>query len=219
MWSNASNNGSRNISAPVPRNQGTPLSTQTGQDELFSPPAGRMASQQGSFRFGNQGSVPSSSQPTQQNAVDEFPPLNRNGSAEMDPERMSSLGFGSQAGPVPGAAQSNRGNGLLNALSANSRASEARSPPGIGAPGKDVSLTESYVFRVCLLTVFKCLRDKKRTTARIKDYQLARISLASSSRAQMQSRMRTGILNRLTVSIFWLGCPRRTNGASRGCGR
>jgi CCR4-NOT transcription complex subunit 2 len=47
---------------------------------------------------------------------------------------MSSLGFGSQAGP--GSATSNRGNGLLNALSANSRAIEARSPPpGIGAPG------------------------------------------------------------------------------------
>lgn len=45
---------------------------------------------------------------------------------------MSSLGLGSiggSSGPPP----SNRGNGLLNALSANTRANEPRSPPGVGS--------------------------------------------------------------------------------------
>ncbi|KAM0202916.1 hypothetical protein ACHAPI_001084 [Fusarium lateritium] len=127
MWSTA---GSRNLSGPIQRNQ--PTTQQGGQDDMFSPTSSRA---QGSFRFGNQGNIGQSAQPT---SVEEFPPLNRTSNGEMGPDRtaslMSSLGFGSQAGPGP--ATSNRGNGLLNALSANSRAIEARSPPpGIGAPG------------------------------------------------------------------------------------
>ncbi|KIL92831.1 hypothetical protein FAVG1_04012 [Fusarium avenaceum] len=127
MWSTA---GSRNLGGPIQRNQ--PTTQQGGQDDMFSPTSSRA---QGSFRFGNQGSI---GQPAQPTSVDEFPPLNRTSNGEIGPDRttslMSSLGFGSQAGP--GSATSNRGNGLLNALSANSRAIEARSPPpGIGAPG------------------------------------------------------------------------------------
>jgi hypothetical protein len=67
---------------------------------------------------------------------------------------MSSLGFGSQAGP--GSATSNRGNGLLNALSANSRAIEARSPPpGIGAPGTFFFATISLTHNAHTLRFFK----------------------------------------------------------------
>ena len=99
---------------------------------MFSPSVSRISSQHGSFRFGNQGA---SSQQTQPTSADDFPPLNRNGNGEIGSERMSSLGFGSQAGSTTGPMQSNRGNGLLNALSANSRTSEVRSPPGIGVPG------------------------------------------------------------------------------------
>lgn len=48
---------------------------------------------------------------------------------------MSSLGFGSQASAPASAVHTSRtGNGLLNALSANSRAAEARSPTVIGRP-------------------------------------------------------------------------------------
>lgn len=51
---------------------------------------------------------------------------------------MSSLGFGGQDGGQTGSMTASRGNGLLNALSATSRSTEARSPPGLG-PGKIAS--------------------------------------------------------------------------------
>lgn len=133
MWSTA---GSRNPGGPVPRNQSATLgSQQGGQEDLFSP-SSRGPPVQGGFRFGNQGNLGQSSQ-AQTGSIDDFPPLNRTANGDISSERaanlMSSLGFGPQAGAsghVP-----NRGNGLLNAVSANSRANEARSPPGIGAPG------------------------------------------------------------------------------------
>ncbi|KAG7104233.1 Replication factor C subunit 5 like protein [Verticillium longisporum] len=79
--------------------------------------------------------------PAQNSATpaDDFPPLNRNANGEIGGERggglMSSLGFGAQA---PGAAPSipgsrAAGNGLLNALSANNRSSDAQSPPQANA--------------------------------------------------------------------------------------
>lgn len=139
MWSSA---GSRNLSGPIQRNQPTPNSGQQsgGQDDLFSPVSSRLpSSQQGSFRFGNQGNAPASSQ-VPPSSVEEFPPLNRTANGEIGSERgaslMASLGFASQNGGSSLPLQTNRGNGLLNALSANSRANEARSPPGVGAPGK-----------------------------------------------------------------------------------
>ncbi|KAH8680890.1 CobW/HypB/UreG, nucleotide-binding domain-containing protein [Xylariales sp. PMI_506] len=130
LWSSA---GNRNM-GPVQRNQPTP-----GQDDLYGP-SSRLGSNQSSFRFG-QGNVGQASQP-QPGSIDEFPPLNngssnggasgfRNGSGEIGQERasnlMSTLGFG--------ASSSRGGNGLLNALSANTRASDSRSPDGAGAPG------------------------------------------------------------------------------------
>lgn len=128
MWSTA---GSRNLGGPSPRNQATPQ--QGGQDDMFSPTSSRG---QGGFRFGNQGNI---GQQTQSSSVDDFPPLNQTSNGEMGSDRtaslMSSLGFSSQATGA-GPSVSNRGNGLLNALSATSRANEARSPPGIGAPGR-----------------------------------------------------------------------------------
>lgn len=120
MWATT---GTRNLSGPV-RNQQTPLSSQAGQDDLFSAQPSRMASGHGSFRYGNQGAAPPA--PGQPQNSEEFPPLNRNGTGEIGSERM---GFGPQNG-VPGPMQANRGNGLLNALSATSRANDARSPPG-----------------------------------------------------------------------------------------
>ncbi|KAF5020986.1 hypothetical protein F66182_6967 [Fusarium sp. NRRL 66182] len=134
MWSTA---GSRNLGGPIQRNQPTPISSQQGgQDDMFSPTSSRGPSVQGGFRFGNQGNIGQPSQ-AQSSSVDDFPPLNQTSNGEIGSDRtaslMSSLGFGSQAGPGP--STSNRVNGLLNALSANSRSNEARSPPGIGAPG------------------------------------------------------------------------------------
>ena len=123
MWPAA---GSRNLGGPVQRNQGTPLpSQQNPQDDIFGSST-RLPSSQGSFRFGNQSSVPQAS------TVDDFPPLNRNVNGDIGQERssmMASLGFpshpSSSSAPVP----SNRaGNGLLNALSANTRSTEVRSP-------------------------------------------------------------------------------------------
>ncbi|KAH7328216.1 CobW/HypB/UreG, nucleotide-binding domain-containing protein [Stachybotrys elegans] len=135
MWSAA---GTR----PIQRNQPTPVSSQqAAQDDLFSSASSRMPSAQGSFRFGNQGNMLPSSQ-IQPSSIDDFPPLNRTANGEIGSERgsnlMSSLGFGAQNGPTPATAPSNRGNGLLNALSATSRANESRSPPGVGSGTADM---------------------------------------------------------------------------------
>lgn len=127
MWANAG----RNLGAPMPpRNQGTPNPTQPPasqqQEDIFSE-----GSRQGSFRFGNQAGQSSQAQ---RSSVDDFPPLNRNNAnGDIGQERgsnmMSNFQFGSSGGTSSTTAQpSGAGNGLLNALSANSRTSEARSP-------------------------------------------------------------------------------------------
>lgn len=135
MWSSTANPGSRNISAPVQRNQGTPLSSQANQEDLFSPGgASRVGSQQGSFRFGNQGGPPP--QQSQPSTGEDFPPLNRGANGDISAERLGALGFGPQAGSSLGGLQTARNNGLLNALSANDGTSQARSPPGFGVPGE-----------------------------------------------------------------------------------
>ncbi|KAJ9138930.1 General negative regulator of transcription subunit 2 [Pleurostoma richardsiae] len=132
MWSNPP---SRNMSGPIQRNQPTPTlsSQQSQQDDLFAPPS-RLSSAQSSFRFGAQGTA---SQPAQSQTgnSDDFPPLSRNVNGEIGSERgaslMTSLGFGSQGSASASSTQASRaGNGLLNALSATSRAAEARSPVG-----------------------------------------------------------------------------------------
>ncbi|OLN88046.1 General negative regulator of transcription subunit 2 [Colletotrichum chlorophyti] len=138
MWSSTA---SRNVGGgPVPRNQSTPLSAQNAQDELFTPSSAR----QGGFRFGGQNSAGPTAQ-TPSNPVDDFPPLNRNANGEIGAERginlMPSLGFGNQASsssaPIPQSRVA--GNGLLNALSANSRSSDGRSPD---SSGQDQSRTQ-----------------------------------------------------------------------------
>lgn len=126
----------------IQRNQSTPHSQQSQQDDFFSS-SSRMNANQGAFRFGNQTSLSQSSQP-QPNSIDEFPPLNnsnlRNVDGEIGQERgstlMSTLGFGAQGNTAGGSLPGTRvGNGLLNALSANSRTTEVRSPDGTTAPG------------------------------------------------------------------------------------
>lgn len=136
MWSTG---GTRNLSGPAPiqRNQPTPLSQQQNQQEDMYTPPSRLPTDQGSFRFGNQASIGQTAQ-SQQTPVDDFPPLNRNPNGEIGRERggpslMSSIGFGHQqsGNGTPSAQQPSRaGNGLLNALSANTRATETRSPVG-----------------------------------------------------------------------------------------
>ncbi|KAI8633350.1 hypothetical protein F5Y19DRAFT_296876 [Xylariaceae sp. FL1651] len=126
--------GSRSMGGAIQRNQSTPHSQQSQQDDFFSS-SSRMNTNQGTFRFGNQASMSQSSQP-QPNSIDEFPPLNnslRNGEGEIGQERgstlMSTLGFGAQGNAAAGSLQGTRaGNGLLNALSANSRTTDVRSP-------------------------------------------------------------------------------------------
>lgn len=96
---------------------------------MFSP-VGRLSSSQNSFRFGSQASIGQPPQP-QPSGGDEYPPLNRNGNGEIGQERsanlMAGLGFGAQA---PGGQANRSGNGLLNAVTANTRTSEVRSPVG-----------------------------------------------------------------------------------------
>ena len=106
---------------------------QAQQDDLFSP-SSRLPSSQNSFRFGSQASIGQAQQP-QPSGGDEFPPLNRNGNGEIGQDRvaslMSGLNLGSQGQVASSATQiRGSGNGLLNAVTANTRASEARSPVG-----------------------------------------------------------------------------------------
>ncbi|KAI0152356.1 hypothetical protein F4776DRAFT_601245 [Hypoxylon sp. NC0597] len=140
LWSAG---GSRGMGGTIQRNQQpTPLSAQhSQQDDFFSP--SRMSSNQGQYRFGNQNNITQSSQP-QPGSIDDFPPLNnnnmRNGNGEIGQERasnlMSTLGFGTQGSAAPGSLQGPRsGNGLLNALSANTRSADVRSPEGSAATG------------------------------------------------------------------------------------
>ncbi|KAI1430560.1 hypothetical protein GGR50DRAFT_684458 [Xylaria sp. CBS 124048] len=130
MWAG----GSRPMGGNIQRNQPTPLSQQSQQDDFFS--ASRMNTNQAAFRFGNQAAM---SQPQPQpNSIDDFPPLNnglRSAEGEIGQERgstlMSTLGFGAPGNTASthGALQGTRaGNGLLNALSANSRTTDVRSP-------------------------------------------------------------------------------------------
>lgn len=160
LWSTA---GSRNIGGQaIQRGANTPLSSQQSQQEDMFGASARLQSNQGSFRFGSQANIgqatigqasigqASIGQPapsSQPGSIDDFPPLNRSANAgEIGQDRtaslMSSLGYGSQASatsPVPqGGAGGGRsmGNGLLNALSANSGSrvssggGEVRSPVG-----------------------------------------------------------------------------------------
>ncbi|KAI0111894.1 hypothetical protein F4814DRAFT_423960 [Daldinia grandis] len=140
LWSTGA---SRGMGGTIQRSQQpTPLSSQHAQqDDFFSP--SRMSSSQGQYRFGNQNSVAQSSQP-QPSSIDEFPPLNnnsiRNSNGDIGQERgsnlMSTLGFGAQGSTAPGSLQAPRsGNGLLNALSANNRTADVRSPDGSTATG------------------------------------------------------------------------------------
>ncbi|KAM7188186.1 CobW/HypB/UreG, nucleotide-binding domain containing protein [Rhypophila sp. PSN 637] len=111
--------------APTHRGGGTPLSSQAQQEDLFS---SRLPPAPGTFRFGNQ---MGSSVPTQapSSAAEDFPPLNQNAD-------MSRLGFGSTS------TTHRAGNGLLNAISANTRAAEARSPTSGQRPQDPRSPTE-----------------------------------------------------------------------------
>lgn len=129
--------GPRNLGAGVHRGGGTPISSQQNQqDDMF---ASRLASSQTSYRYGNQGTGTQAVQ-GQSGIADDFPPLSRNANGEIGGQErggnlMSSLGFGSQ-GSASGSAihPSRAGNGLLNALSATSRAADARSQSAIARP-------------------------------------------------------------------------------------
>lgn len=120
----------------------------------------RLSSNPGSFRFGNQASSAQASQPPS-GSIDEFPPLNnnggfRNGTGEIGQERgsnlMSQLGFGAQTSPASSLPVNRAGNGLLNALSANTRTTDVRSPDA-GAPGEISPVTPQPLSMCAVLTV------------------------------------------------------------------
>lgn len=131
MWSGQT---SRNLGqGGVHRAPGTPLSSQQPQQEDMFPSASRLGGGP-SFRFGSQATTaqPSQGQP------DEFPPLNRTTNGEIGGQDrgslMSSLAFGSAATASGPAIQARAGNGLLNAISANSRTADGISPTVIQRP-------------------------------------------------------------------------------------
>ncbi|KAM4056856.1 NOT2 / NOT3 / NOT5 family protein [Hirsutella rhossiliensis] len=131
MWSAS---GSRNPNGPVQRNQPTPVSSQTtGQDDLFSPaPSSRMPPNQGLSPFGTRMHASATSQTQMSGIATPRKAAIGEMSSKIIANKSSYLGFGPQnTGPTH--VQTHRGNGLLNALSANSRANEARSPPGAGS--------------------------------------------------------------------------------------
>lgn len=124
----------RNLGGPAQRNPGSAIPQQAQQDDIFSP-ASRLSSSQNSFRFGSQASI-GQPQQAQASGGDEFPPLNRNVNGDIGQERVpgliTGLNLGSQGAVVSPPAQARGpGNGLLNAVTANTRASEARSPIGM----------------------------------------------------------------------------------------
>lgn len=147
MWSAA---GSRNPNGPVQRNQSTPASNQpTAPDDLFNPiPSSRVQPNQGLSPFSTRMRASATSQ-AQMSGMDHLAASSRAAKSKPGAERVANkshqLGFGPQnTGPTH--VQAYRGNGLLNALSANSRANEARSP--IGAPSSG-NTTLPFDFAAC----------------------------------------------------------------------
>ncbi|KAJ4412422.1 transcriptional regulator [Gnomoniopsis sp. IMI 355080] len=132
MWGGQA---ARNLGGPQ-RNPSASIPPPSQQDDPFSP-SSRLSSSQNSFRFGSQASMGQSQQP-QATGGEEFPPLARNGNGEIGQERNASLvsamggmSFGSQGGAGSASTQGGRsGNGLLNAVTAQARTTEARSPVG-----------------------------------------------------------------------------------------
>lgn len=133
MWGGQA---ARNLGGPQ-RNPSASIPPPSQQDDPFSP-VSRLSSSQNSFRFGNQASMNQSQQP-QPSGGEEFPPLARNGNGEIGQERnaslvsaMSGMSFGSQGGIASSSTQAGRsGNGLLNAVTAQARNAEVRSPVGM----------------------------------------------------------------------------------------
>lgn len=132
MWNNSQ--PARHLGGPQ-RNPSASIPPPTQQDDPFSP-GSRLSSSQNSFRYGSQASMGQPQQP-QPTGGEEFPPLARNG--EIGQERsanlasaMSNLSFAPQSAVASSSAQPGRsGNGLLNAVTAQARTAEARSPVGV----------------------------------------------------------------------------------------
>lgn len=132
MWGGQA---ARNLGGPQ-RNPSASIPPPSQQDDPFSP-VSRLSTSQNSFRFGSQASM-SQQQPPQPTGGEEFPPLARNGNGEIGQERNASLvsamggmSFASQGGVGSSSTQAGRsGNGLLNAVTAQARTAETRSPVG-----------------------------------------------------------------------------------------
>lgn len=132
MWGGQA---ARNLGGPQ-RNPSASIPPSSQQDDPFSP-VSRLSTSQNSFRFGSQASM-GQQQPPQPTGGDEFPPLARNGNGEIGQERNASLvsamggmSFASQGGVGSSSTQAGRsGNGLLNAVTAQARTAETRSPVG-----------------------------------------------------------------------------------------
>jgi hypothetical protein len=216
--------------------------SQAQQDEMFSPPS-RLQPSQNSFRFSSQASI-GQGQQSQTSGGDEFPPLNRNGNGEISQDRvaslMSSVNLGSQ-GPVASSSTQARGsgNGLLNAVTANTRAAEARSPVGmadsdpfkyrlprliklsqvLGHRKDDPQLLRMTRGRN-LHSVKMAPRPKRRCQMDPVNLQMAEIRLVLLATTRQVARVLRRPLKLRPpqlLKILWLVCPKQTNGASREC--
>lgn len=155
MWNNSQ--PARHLGGPQ-RNPSAPIPPAVQQDDPFSP-GSRLSSSQNSFRYGSQASMGQPQQP-QPTGGEEFPPLARNG--DIGQERnanlasaMGALSFGSQAAVASSSSQPSRsGNGLLNAVTAQARTAEARSPVGMyRCSGVDVAVLNGAQVHVLSMAV------------------------------------------------------------------
>ncbi|KAL3417303.1 NOT2/NOT3/NOT5 family protein [Phlyctema vagabunda] len=116
------------------------------QEDLFNS-SSQIPNSQSGFRFGGQSAVGQSSQ-AQPSTTEEFPPLGRNGNGELGQDRASSLMQNAAFGAPPNGmgfgannqSQQNRNNGLLNALSGNSRITTANR---VASPGSISGMSTS----------------------------------------------------------------------------
>ncbi|CAN8102730.1 unnamed protein product [Discula destructiva] len=152
MWGGGGGQAARHLGGPQ-RNPNASIPPPGQQEDPFSA-VSRLSSGQNSFRYGSQAGMgqPPQSQPT---GGEEFPPLARNGNGEIGQERSSSLvsamggmSFGPQSGMAQASAQAGRsGNGLLNAVTAQARTAEARSPVEGNPPNADEEARRASAFR------------------------------------------------------------------------
>jgi CCR4-NOT transcription complex subunit 2 len=150
LWATGGGPSARVIGGQPPRQQSTPLPAAAQPENMYPSSSSRVPTGQNAFQFGGRSAMAGigggQASQIQSSSVDEFPPLSRTATGEPSQDRgaslMSTLGFGGQSAssPIPNP----RGeNGLLNAISASSRATEPRTPSGASLTAASLGLEAS----------------------------------------------------------------------------